>query len=267
MHSSATVSKGSLSPRQAKINAMSATLSSSYANPRWSNAKIVGAVFVVLLHLAFLWALQNGTAQKAIATVKKVVEAKIIEEVKPKVEPPTPPPMVAKPPPPKEKVVTPPPVPKPPPPDVKSPPPLAPPPVLTAPAANPAPAPIAAPQAVVPPAAVVTPPPPPVTPPVGPAAPVKPAVRTAATTVAGSCDKPDYPSISRRAGEEGTTGLSLVISEEGKVIQSRVSSSSGYPRLDETARAALSKCTFKPATADGKAVQGSTSISYVWSLD
>lgn len=246
---------------------MSATLSSSYANPRWSNAKIVGAVFVVLLHLAFLWALQNGTAQKAIATVKKVVEAKIIEEVKPKVEPPTPPPMVAKPPPPtKEKVVTPPPAPKPAPPDVK-PPPVAPP-VPTAPAPNPTPAPIAAPVTIVPPAAVVIPPPPqPIAPPAPSAAPAKPAVRTGATSIAGSCEKPDYPSISRRAGEEGTTGLSLVISEEGKVIQSRVSSSSGYPRLDETARAALSKCTFKPATADGKAVQASTSISYVWSLD
>jgi periplasmic protein TonB len=246
---------------------MSATLPSSYANPRWSNAKIVGAVFVVLLHLAFLWALQNGTAQKAVATVKKVVEAKIIEEVKPKVELPTPPPMVAKPPPPtKEKVVTPPPpAPKPAPPDVK-PPPVAPP-AITAPAPNSAPAPIAAPLAVIPPAAVVTPPPPPVATQAPPAAPAKPAVRTGATSIAGSCEKPDYPSISRRAGEEGTTGLSLVISEEGKVIQSRVASSSGYPRLDETARAALSKCTFKPATADGKPVQASTSISFVWSLD
>jgi periplasmic protein TonB len=247
---------------------MSGTLSNSYATPKWSNAKIVGAIFVVLLHLIFLWALQNGTAQKAIATVKKVVEAKIIEEIKPKIEEPTPPPMVVKQPPPiKQKTPT-------PPPDVKPPPvlpaptvvPVAPP-VLTIPAPNPTPAPVSAPVVAAPPAPVVAPPTPATPAPVTPTAPAKPAVRTGATAVAGSCEKPDYPSISRRAGEEGTTGLSLVISDEGKVIQSRVSSSSGFPRLDETARTALSKCTFKPATSDGKPVQGTASISYVWSLD
>jgi protein TonB len=81
------------------------------------------------------------------------------------------------------------------------------------------------------------------------------------------CDKPDYPSASRRMEEEGTVGLRFLVGVDGKVVQSEVAKSSGYKRLDEAARAGLSKCRFKPATVDGQPEQAWTTIQYVWRLE
>jgi protein TonB len=81
------------------------------------------------------------------------------------------------------------------------------------------------------------------------------------------CDKPEYPSASRRMEEEGTVSLRFLVGIDGKIIQSEVEKSSGYKRLDEAARAGLSKCQFKPATVDGKPEQAWTTLRYVWRLD
>lgn len=81
------------------------------------------------------------------------------------------------------------------------------------------------------------------------------------------CDKPEYPSASKRMEEEGTVRLRFLVGEDGKVIQSMIEKSTGYKRLDETARTALSKCLFRPATVDGKPEQAWTTIQYVWRLD
>jgi protein TonB len=79
---------------------------------------LVGLTFVALLHVIIIWALVNGLATKVIDVLKKPVEAKIIEDVKPPPPPepklPPPPKLQAPPPPyippPEVQVQTPPPV-------------------------------------------------------------------------------------------------------------------------------------------------------------
>ncbi len=187
---------------------------------------------VVLLHLLLLWAIQSGLATKVVQVAKVVVQAELISEVTPSLPPP--------------------PAPKPPPP-APPPPPTAP--VVTTPS----------------PAAIQLPPAPPVAAPAlppAPPAPAAPAVRTSAVIQAGAtCAKPDYPSASRRLEEEGTVTLKFLIGVDGRVIQAEVEKTSGFQRLDEAARNALSKCQFKPGTVDGKPEQSWASIKYTWRLE
>jgi protein TonB len=100
------------------------------------------------------------------------------------------------------------------------------------------------------------------------AAPAAPAIRTGAVIQAGAhCAKPDYPIISRRMEEEGTVTLKFLIGVDGKVMQADIEKSSGFTRLDEAARNALSKCQFRPGTVDGKPEQSWASIKYTWRLE
>jgi protein TonB len=93
-------------------------------------------------------------------------------------------------------------------------------------------------------------------------------VRTAAViNAAASCPKPEYPSSSRRNEEEGTVQLRFLIGTEGQVLESQVEKSSGFTRLDEAARAAISRCQFKPGTLNGKAEQSWASMKYTWRLE
>jgi protein TonB len=184
---------------------------------------------VVLLHLLLLWAIQSGLATKVVQVAKVVVQAELISEVTPSLPPP--------------------PAPKPPPP-APPPPPTAP--VVTTPS----------------PAAIQLPAAPAVAAPVAPPAPAALAVRTSAVIQAGAtCAKPDYPSASRRLEEEGTVTLKFLIGVDGRVMQAEVEKTSGFQRLDEAARNALSKCQFKPGTVDGKPEQSWASIKYTWRLE
>jgi protein TonB len=100
------------------------------------------------------------------------------------------------------------------------------------------------------------------------AAPTAPAIRTGAVIQPGAhCAKPDYPSASRRMEEEGTVTLKFLIGADGKVLQADIEKSSGFTRLDEAARNALSKCQFRPGTVDGKPEQSWSTIQYKWRLE
>jgi protein TonB len=144
-----------------------------------------------------------------------------------------------------------------PPPPAPKPPPPAPPPPPTAPV-------VTTPS----PAAIQLPAAPSVATPVTPPAPAAPAVRTSAVIQAGAtCAKPDYPSASRRLEEEGTVTLKFLIGVDGRVMQAEVEKTSGFQRLDEAARTALSRCQFKPGTVDGKPEQSWASIKYTWRLE
>jgi periplasmic protein TonB len=236
---------------------------------RLSNGQLVGAGLVVAIHIVFFWALQSGVAQKSFEKIKNTVEAKIIIEPKVEVkpEPPKIEPKVEIKPKLEPKVE-----PKSTPPKPVETPKVAPPPIAEAPPViaavqSPAPSPVAVPAPVVAqPAPVVTQPAtPPVSAPVV-ASPAKAVAKTGATLARGSCEEPDYPPVSARAREEGSVLLEFTVSPEGKVVQSKVLSSSGFPRLDEAAKAAYSKCKFSPATSDGQPIQGSTKVRYNWTL-
>ncbi len=100
------------------------------------------------------------------------------------------------------------------------------------------------------------------------AAPTAPAIRTGAVIQPGAhCAKPDYPSASRRMEEEGTVTLKFLIGTDGRVLQAEIEKSSGFTRLDEAARNALSKCQFRPGTVDGKPEQSWANIRYTWRLE
>jgi len=55
---------------------------------------------------------------------------------------------------------------------------------------------------------------------------------------------PPYPSASRRAGEEGTVLLAIVIDQDGRPLDISVARSSGYAALDESAVNAVRKWRF-----------------------
>ena len=82
-----------------------------------------------------------------------------------------------------------------------------------------------------------------------------------------SCRLPDYPAQSRRLHEVGTVQLRLLVAENGAVLESIVETSSGYARLDEAARSALSLCHFKPGTLDGKPERAWALLQYNWRLE
>jgi protein TonB len=58
--------------------------------------------------------------------------------------------------------------------------------------------------------------------------------------------RPAYPSSARKAGWEGCVEIALEVGSDGRVIQARVLSSSGYEILDRAALDALSRWRFAP---------------------
>ncbi len=196
---------------------------------------LVGITIVTAAHVLAVYALATGLSHKVMEVVRGPLETKLIEEFKkpPPDQPPPPPPKLAPPPPPFIPPV-----------EVNI--------AVAAPAANtitqvtstrPAPAPVA------------------------PAAPKR--VERVAPVIDAklNCDKPVYPSASRRLDEAGTVTLRFLIDLDGRVLESKVETSSGFARLDEAARTALGRCRFKPGTVDGKPEQSWASIKYKWELE
>jgi protein TonB len=93
------------------------------------------------------------------------------------------------------------------------------------------------------------------------------AVRVGPTVEVGkSCRVPEYPPQSRLLGETGAVVLKFLVDVNGAVLDSQVESSSGHPRLDEAARAALSLCRFKAGTVDGRPEKSWAKLRYVWKI-
>jgi protein TonB len=221
--------------------------------------KLMGWAWVVGLHALLFGALQAGLDRTVVQNMPTVVQALLLEDQRPEVRPeplvqpakPIPPPLL-----------------KPEPPPVKTPP-QSPAPTVVEPVVTPT---VAAPANAI--AAVSnTPAPANTSAPSNPTAtavvaakPSTPA-RTTANVNMAQCEKPEYPSASRRMEEEGTVALRFLVGIDGKIVQSEIEKSSGFKRLDEAARTGLSKCQFKPATVDGKPEQAWTTIRYVWRLD
>ncbi len=205
---------------------------SSYATrQRGPRKHRTGIALVLLLHILLVWAITSGLARKVVHMTENTVEAVLMSDA------PPPAPL---------------PAPKTPVPKTPTPPPPAP----TSAAAAP----------------TITQPSTPTTvaanAPAAPPAPAAPAIRTGAVIQPGAhCAKPDYPSASRRMEEEGTVTLKFLIGADGHVMQADIEKTSGFTRLDEAARNALSKCQFRPGTVDGKPEQSWANIKYTWRLE
>jgi len=228
---------------------------------------LAGWAWVLLLHALLFWAVHVGLTRDVVQKMPTVVQALLLTDTPRETSPPP----AAAPPPPTPPVVKPAPT-QPPQPAPSAPPAPAielpavstPTPsnaglITPQPAAPQAAAPAAAPAATAPAAAApsrATAP-----------APAPAPTRTAAGVNVSQCEKPEYPSASRRLEEEGTVALRFLVGVDGKVIQSEIEKSSGFKRLDEAARAGLSKCQFRPALVDGKPEQSWASMKYTWRLE
>jgi protein TonB len=203
----------------------------NFSHEKEPGKNLTGITIVVLLHVLVAWGIINGLGTKVISKVQEAVETKLIEEVKPPPPPETPPP--------------------PPPPEMKAPPPPFIPPVEV--------------QVQQPPTTSLTPPAPPAQPATA-AAPAGPS-RTPAVADFSTCAKPEYPKASARNEEEGTTTISFLIGVDGRMVDSKITKSSGSRDLDRAAQQAIGKCRFKPAMNNGQPEQAWVPVQYVWSLE
>lgn len=97
----------------------------------------------------------------------------------------------------------------------------------------------------------------------------------AATTTSGAVAQdlkasnrvePTYPSASRRAGEEGTVRLKVLVDEKGRPRDVAIASSSGFSRLDQAAVDAVRKWRFVAATDGTSAISAWTQVAITFRL-
>lgn len=211
----------------------------AYADQEMSGNRIIALIIVALVHVAIGYVLITGLAYQA---AKKVIERVTTIDIE---EPP--PPEDEPPPPPEPENVPPPPV-APPPPIVIAP---APPPIQTQP--------------------TIPPPAPPVlkVPPPAPPAPPPSLARAATTKRERSWARriqENYPTRAAREETEGTVGLRVSVTPNGRVGSCQVTSSSGSSILDKAACKGMQRyARFNPALdAAGNPTTGtySTRITY-----
>ncbi|CAE6863276.1 hypothetical protein R69658_07721 [Paraburkholderia aspalathi] len=127
----------------------------------------------------------------------------------------------------------------------------------------------------------IAPSPGPATPPIAaapsPAAPATNASATELTVPASSTPKsvshvdcgipkPDYPDVSKRRNESGTAIIRFVVGLSGHIETAQLQKSSGYPRLDDAALAAIHAGVCQPYRENGEAVRAAYSQSFVFGL-
>lgn len=215
----------------------------AYADQQESGSKIVSIIIVAIIHVLVGYLLVSGLAISAVKEVVERVTTVDIEEEPPE-EPDEPPP------PPEQETAPPPPVAPPPPINIAP----APPPIRTQPTIPP-PSP---PALRIPPPAPVAPPPPPPS-----------LARGASTRNEGRWARriqENYPTSALRREVEGTVGVSVTVSTDGRATNCRVTASSGSSILDDAACRGMERyARFNPAlNAAGNPTTGSyaTRITY-----
>ena len=207
-------------------------------------AKRIGPLgSIILLHLVLLYLLQSGLLRQAAhAALPKVVLATfILPERPPQPEAPKPVPVVKR---------------------IRTPPPLVPV-VNAAPSPQAISVPPAPPQPPEPAVAAAAP---------APAAPPASAVSARPKFISSGIEyiqqpRPEYPSVSRRTGEEGSVTLRAQVNDKGRPERVEVQKSSGSERLDAAARQAALRAVFKPHVEDGRAVAVYAIVPIKFQLD
>lgn len=230
-----------------------ATSSPARASELRQQIRRVGPLgFIILLHIAFFYVLQSGLWRKVATAIPHEVVATLITP-QPAAKPapaPSPKPTPAPPKPVQKPIVTPKPTPAP----VTTPTPA--PTAITAPAPTPTPASESSSAASAAPAA---------------SAPVQEGPPRPKTITSGieyiQPPSPEYPSLSRRMGEEGKVMLRILVNEKGRPEQVEIRTSSGYTRLDEAAKRAGQAALFKPRIEDGRPVPVYAIVPIVFKLD
>jgi protein TonB len=90
---------------------------------------------------------------------------------------------------------------------------------------------------------------------------------TRANGISSTHSTPPYPPGAKKAQQEGTVVLHIMISASGDVTSATVSKSSGVPELDQTAVSwVVAHWKYKPATNNGVAVASQSDAQVVFSL-
>jgi len=79
--------------------------------------------------------------------------------------------------------------------------------------------------------------------------------------------EPPYPTASRRLGEQGTVQLRVLVTADGHAARVDVHRSSGSPRLDEAASAAVRAWRFVPAKRGATPVEAVVIVPIVFRLE
>lgn len=207
----------------------------NYSPLAWKKCKRIWPLgAILLLHVAFFWALQSSMIHQATQTIPKEILAHFITPERPtKPTPSKPQPTLPKTVPVVKKNIT-----------LPRPIPIAaPPPTETA---------ISVPMAAQPPSQHEEP---------VAATPPAPAVATLApprtiTSGVEYIQAPDvkYPPIAKRMGEEGKSIIRVLINESGRAESVELQKSSGSSHLDEAAKQAVMRALFKPYMENGKTI-------------
>lgn len=78
--------------------------------------------------------------------------------------------------------------------------------------------------------------------------------------------EPAYPPQSRRAGEEGSVRLRILVDERGVPREVQIVKGSGFTRLDEAAKEAVRKWRFIAATNGSQAITAWTQVAITFRL-
>jgi periplasmic protein TonB len=78
---------------------------------------------------------------------------------------------------------------------------------------------------------------------------------------------PRYPVPARRAGEQGTVMLRVLVSRDGTAARVEIDKSSGSPHLDAAARETVKAWRFAPARRGGEAIESWVVVPVVFRLE
>jgi protein TonB len=214
----------------------------AYADQTMSGNRIIALIIVAIIHVLIGYVLVTGLAYEA---TKKIIERVTTVDI----EEPPPPEPEDEPPPPPEPDAPPPPVAPPPPINIAP----APPPIRTQPTIPPP----------APPALIVPPPAPPAPPSMARGATTRNERRWAARI------QENYPSRALREEIEGTVGVNVSVTPDGRVGSCRVTASSGSGILDDAACKGMERyARFNPALdAAGNPTTGSYSTRITYRLN
>ena len=218
---------------------MSLFFPSAYANPLGRKGNAAGIGSAILVHGAIVAIIAFGVGQsEALTEMARPLAVRLVEAVRPEEKPPAPPPPKI---PPKAQTKM-----------LKAP--------VLATAAPSAPSSFVVPeQPPVPVAPVVV-----ANPNLAPA--VEPLVEARFDANYLSNPKPPYPSASRRLGEAGTVYLRVHVSAEGLAHKVELKTSSGFPRLDQSALDTVAQWRFVPDKRGSTAVTSWVVVPVVFSL-
>jgi protein TonB len=222
----------------------------AYADQQMGGSRVTSIIIVAVIHVLIGYLLISGLAISAVKQVVERVTTVDIEEPEPPEEPDEPPPEQPQ--------------------ETAPPPPVAPPPPINI---APAPPPIQTQPTIPPPAppALMIPPPAPVAAPAPP--PPPPSQARGATTRnerrwAGQIQE-NYPSRALREEIEGTVGVRVTVTPDGRATGCSVTASSGSSILDEAACRGMERyARFNPALdAAGNPTTGSYSTRITYRLN